>query len=109
MDDRTWELECILRDAREHPEIDEEFYAKQIEIQMNPNTIGFILRTGDFADWVERGSLTSYDGWGYFCDNSGNDVDYEYIDGETHHHVPMDPEFVRTVADKYPYVRWCNK
>lgn len=95
----AWDLEVILRDARAHPEIDEEFFAKQIMFTTHPDTIGIVLRNGHFAEWVEDGFVTAYDGVGYFVDKDGNDGPQ----------VCFNPKTIRTKAKEYPYVRWCNK
>ncbi len=94
-----WDFEVILRDARKHPEIDEEFYAKQLMILTDPACIGIILRNGHFAEWVKDGFVTSYDGHGYFVDKDGKDGPM----------VMFDPKKIRAKEKDYPYVRWCNK
>lgn len=94
-----WDFEVIIRDARKHPEISEKVYARQLMIQTAPNTIGLILRTEHFAEWVKSGTVTSYDGHGYFVDNDG-------VDGPM---VSFNQKQILNKAETYPYVRWCNK
>ena len=94
-----WDLKVIIRDARKHPEIDEEFYAKQLMLQTHPNTIGIVLRTGHFAEWVKGGFVTAYDGHGYFVDKDGKDGPM----------VGFNPTTICAKAKNYPWVRWCNK
>ena len=94
-----WDFEVIIRDARKHPEIDVEFYAKQLMLLTDPNTIGIILRNGHFAEWVQGGFVTAYDGHGYFVDKDGKDGPM----------VCFNPTKIRAKAQEYPYVRWCNK
>lgn len=95
----TWDIEVILRDARKHPEIDEELYAKQILKQCDPDTIGLILRAEHFAEWVKDGFITSYDGHGYYLNPDFTDAGY----------VDINAKKILAKAKDFPYVRWCNK
>lgn len=94
-----WDLKVIIRDARAHPEIDEELYAKLLMIQTDPDCIGHIFRTEEFAEWVKTGFISSYDGMGYF-------VNIEGKDGPA---VGFNPKKIRNMAKEYPFVRWCNR
>lgn len=94
-----WDFEVIIRDARRHPEVDEEVYAKLLMIQTHPDCIGHIFRTEEFADWVKGWSITSYDGHGYFVN----------INGEDGPMVCFNVKKILERAKEYPFVRWCNK
>ena len=95
----TWDFEVIVGYARRHPEIATEDIAKQLMLQTHPNTIGIVLRTEHFAEWVKGGFVTAYDGHGYFVNAEGKDGPM----------VGFNPTTIKTKAKDYPYVRWCNK
>ncbi len=94
-----WDLKIIIQDARAHPEISEELYAKLLMIQTDPSCIGHIFRTEEFAEWVSNDSITADDGIGYFVT----------LNGEKGPEVNFSPESIVTFAKQYPFVRWCNK
>ena len=51
----------------------------------------------EFIEWVEHGSVTYYDGFGFLCD--GENVLQEYI--------KLDPDWLR--KQTVPFVCWYNK
>ena len=58
-----------------------------------------VMTTLEFAEAVERGSFTYYDGFGFFHDGV-SELDLG---------VPLDVRLLIALAEHYPYVCWYNK
>jgi hypothetical protein len=83
MFDKTWEIKCILNyyteylrgvddyDDEERDEI-RNICAKAIELTCQD--IGFVMPIDMFIDWTNYGSITPYDGSGYFLDENGQRI-----------------------------------
>jgi hypothetical protein len=82
MFDKTWEIKCILNyytdylygmddDDEERDEI-RDICAKAIELTCQD--IGFVMPIDMFIDWTNYGSITPYDGSGYFLNENGQRI-----------------------------------
>ena len=89
MFDKTWEIKCILNyyteylrgvddyDDEERDEI-RNICAKAIELTCQDK--GFVMPIEMFCELVRAGSITDYDGIGYFLDYEGNRLDGDIFD-----------------------------
>ena len=105
--EQGWELSCLASAWEEEKEEnnfikDEDninnLYARAICLQVKEDC-GFIMPSHMFYKWVKCGSLTDYDGYGYFLNWEG--YEQEYIQCRT--------SWLEDKIEQYPFVIWFNK
>lgn len=105
--EQSWELSCLVSAWEKEVESDtssseqdniDNLYARAICLQTKED-YGFIMPSHMFYKWVKCGSLTDYDGLGYFLN----------WEGYKQEHVQCCISWLEDKIEKYPFVAWYNK
>ena len=105
--EQSWELSCLAsaweKELEENNFIEDEdnidnLYARAICLQAKKD-YGFIMPSHMFYKWVKNGSLTDYDGHGYFLNWEGKRQGYSQCCAS----------WLEDKIEQYPFVAWYNK
>ena len=95
-----WEIKQILhylqvsaRCTNDHDFDERDYLAGSCSraIELNYQVDGFVMPIDMFCEWVNAGSITPYDGIGYYLDYEGNRLDGDIFD---EFYCPACAEFV---------------